>query len=174
MKRSSGGGAVLIAPGAQVWVDVWLPCDDPLWEEDVVRSSSWLGRAWCDALEEQGVGDLEVHEGRLARTEMSDLVCFAGLGPGEATWKGRKLVGISQRRVKQGARFQTVSPLELPGATLLDALDTDARERKAIAAALAGATTCLRDATGQAAVDDASLTARLEDSLIRAISRAGR
>ena len=172
-KRSSGGGAVLIAPGAQVWVDVWLPRGDPLWEDDIVRSSTWLGRAWCDALSELGVGDLEVHEGRLFRTEMSDLICFAGLGPGEVTWRGRKLVGISQRRVKQGARFQSVSPLELPGPALLEILDTDIGERRTIAGALADATTCLRDAIGQSAVDESGLTTRAEDSLIRAISRAG-
>ena len=164
----------MIAPGAQVWVDVWLPRDDALWDDDVVRSSSWLGRAWCVALEELGVGHLEVHEGRLARTEMSDLVCFAGLGPGEVTCRGRKLVGISQRRVKQGARFQTVSPLELPGPALLDALDPDTRERKAIAAALQDSTTCLKDAAAQAGVDEPGLVARVEDTLIRAISRTPR
>ena len=34
------------------------------------------------------------------------LVCFAGLGPGEVLRDGDKLVGISQRRSRAGARFQ--------------------------------------------------------------------
>ncbi|MEO8162896.1 MAG: hypothetical protein ABI590_03865, partial [Ilumatobacteraceae bacterium] len=31
---------------------------------------------------------------------------FAGLGPGEVLTNGRKVVGISQRRTNQSARFQ--------------------------------------------------------------------
>jgi hypothetical protein len=33
-------------------------------------------------------------------------VCFAGLGPGEVTRNGAKVVGISQRRTRHAARFQ--------------------------------------------------------------------
>jgi hypothetical protein len=36
----------------------------------------------------------------------SDVVCFAGLGPGEVTRYGAKVVGISQRRTRHAARFQ--------------------------------------------------------------------
>ena len=35
-------------------------------------------------------------------------MCFAGLGPGEVTVDGRKVVGISQRRTRAAARFQCV------------------------------------------------------------------
>jgi hypothetical protein len=103
---------------------------------------------------------------------MSDLICFAGLGPGEVTWKGRKLVGISQRRVKQGGRFQTVSPLDLPGPPLSDAFDLDTGESRRIEVALAEATTCLKDATRHAGIDEVGLVSSIEDSLVRAISRA--
>jgi lipoate-protein ligase A len=176
VKRSTGGGAVLIAPGAQVWVDVWLPRDDLLWDDDIVRSSTWLGRAWCDALSELGVGDLEVHEGRLARTEMSDLICFAGLGPGEVTWKGRKLVGISQRRVKQGARFQTVSPWKPTGPALSEIIDTDLHDVREIEVELFERTTCLKDAFADGGRQDPGslLMSSIEDSVSRQISRAGR
>ena len=100
-RRSSGGGAVLVSPGEQIWVDVWLPRGDPLWDDDVVRASLWLGSAWKRALGDLGVGDLEVHTGRLARDRWSDLICFAGVGPGEVCWKSRKLVGLAQRRTRR-------------------------------------------------------------------------
>ena len=111
-RRQSGGGAVLVSPGGQVWVDVWLPRGDPLWDDDVVRSSLWLGSAWRGALEDLGVEDLEVHTGRLARNRWSDVICFAAVGPGEVCWRNRKLVGLAQRRTRAGARFHTMSPMD--------------------------------------------------------------
>jgi lipoate-protein ligase A len=44
------------------------------------------------------------------RTQWSDLVCFAGIGPGELFVGDRKLVGMSQRRTRAGARFQCALP----------------------------------------------------------------
>jgi lipoate-protein ligase A len=63
-----------------------------------------------------------VHRGGLVRTPVSDLVCFAGLGPGEVTVGGRKAVGMAQRRTRDGALFQCAVPLSWDGdrlATLL-------------------------------------------------------
>ncbi len=42
------------------------------------------------------------------RGPWSDRVCFAGVGPGEVLYDGTKLVGVSQRRTRSGARFQCV------------------------------------------------------------------
>ena len=179
VKRSSGGGAVLIAPLAQVWVDVWLPRDDPLWDDDVVRSSWWLGRAWREALQELGVEDLHVHEGRLARTELSDLICFAGMGSGEVTWMGRKLVGMSQRRDRFGARFQSVSPVAPLGPALGEILQVDAGERRQIEWVLELETSCLLEATGQddsisqIAPEVSRFIGLVEQSVVRAIRAAG-
>ena len=108
-RRWSGGGAVLVGPGEQAWVEVWLPRGDPLWDDDVVRSSWWLGDAWVRALGTLGIGGLEVHRGRAERNAWSDSVCFAGVGPGEVSAGERKLVGISQRRTREGARFQSTA-----------------------------------------------------------------
>ena len=46
--------------------------------------------------------------GRLIRTRWSSDVCFAGTGPGEVLVGDAKLVGISQRRTRRAARFQTM------------------------------------------------------------------
>ncbi len=104
--RRSGGGAVLLTR-ASLWIDVILPRDDPLWDDDVNRSFRWLGEAWCEALAAVGV-EATVHLGGLDRTPASRLVCFAGIGPGEVAVGGRKAVGLSQRRTRTSARFQGV------------------------------------------------------------------
>ena len=105
VRRRSGGGAVWLEPGGTLWVDVLVPRGDELWDDDVGRATHWLGDAWARAV---GVNSL-VHRGPMVRTEWSDLVCFAGLGPGEVTIDGRKVVGISQRRTRDAARFQCVA-----------------------------------------------------------------
>lgn len=102
VRRRSGGGAVWVAPGDPLWVDVVVPRDDPQWDDDVGRAFWWLGEAWAAALG----GEAEVHRGGLCTTPWSRHVCFAGLGPGEVTVAGRKVVGIAQRRTRHGALFQ--------------------------------------------------------------------
>ncbi len=107
VRRRSGGGAVLVVPGDVLWVDVIVPAGDPLWDDDIGRSFGWLGDTWRDALAEVGVAT-SVHRGALVRTRWSGLVCFAGLGPGELRDDaGRKVVGLSQRRTREAARFQS-------------------------------------------------------------------
>jgi lipoate-protein ligase A len=63
----------------------------------------------------------------MVRTEWSDLVCFAGLGPGEVTVDGLKVVGISQRRTRDAARFQCVAYETWDAGALLELLGIDAR-----------------------------------------------
>jgi lipoate---protein ligase len=111
VRRRSGGGAVLVEPGRVAWVDVAIPRDDPLWDDDVGVAFHWLGDAWAAAVAALGVEGAEVHRGGLVRTPLSDLVCFAGLGPGEVTVDGAKLVGMAQRRTRAGALFQCAVPL---------------------------------------------------------------
>jgi lipoate-protein ligase A len=109
--RHSGGGAVLVVPGAVVWLDVFIPVTDHRFEADLRRSMVAVGGWWRDGLERLDgrlVGRLAVHDGPEERTRLSEVVCFAGLGPGEVTLDGRKLVGISQRRTSRGSRFQTM------------------------------------------------------------------
>ncbi len=107
-RRRSGGGAVLLAPGEAVWVDFLVPRGHRLWDDDVSRSSLWLGSAWAEALTGLGMEGADVHSGAMHCALAGSAVCFAGLGPGEVTVGGAKAVGISQRRTRSGARFQSV------------------------------------------------------------------
>ncbi|MEY3414647.1 MAG: hypothetical protein RJA79_1522 [Actinomycetota bacterium] len=111
VRRRSGGGVVFLGVNDHLWIDFVIERDDALWSDDIGRSMWWVGDLWADALAENDVASrdqLIVHRGGLERNEISDLVCFAGLGPGEVTLHGKKLVGISQRRTRQMARFQCV------------------------------------------------------------------
>ena len=108
-RRRSGGGLVLVHPDHARWVDVVLPREDPLWEDDIGRSFAWLGAAWSDAVRSglaEERADVAHHRGPLVATPWSRLLCFAGLGPGEVTVGGSKVVGMSQRRTRDWARFQ--------------------------------------------------------------------
>lgn len=114
VRRRSGGGAVWVAPGDPLWIDVVVPRDDRLWHDDVAAAFVPIGRAWATMLADLGVTGTMVHEGPLVETAWSRRICFAGTGPGEVLLDGRKLVGIAQRRSREGARFQcayTVDPL---------------------------------------------------------------
>ena len=130
VRRHSGGSAVVVGPGRVVWADVVLPRDDPLWADDIGVAPLWLGRVWAAALVRLGVAPPGatpvVHEGAMVRGPWSALVCFAGLGPGEVSVGGRKVVGISQRRTRAGALFQvavllTWDPVEAVAGLQVDA-----------------------------------------------------
>lgn len=129
-RRRSGGGAVLLVPGQTTWIDVELPKGDSLWDDDVSRASHWLGRAWVVALATLGVR-ATLHTGGVLETPWSRKVCFGGLGPGEVTVGGQKLVGISQRRTRDGARFQCVVHRKWDPVPILGLLALHHRERAA-------------------------------------------
>lgn len=117
VRRRSGGGAVLLVPGAHVWVDLVVPAGDPLWSDDVEAATWWVGAAWSSALR---VGaPTEVHRRGVSDRDLGRVVCFAATGPGEVVVGGRKLVGVSQRRTRHLARFQCIVHRRFdPGGTL--------------------------------------------------------
>jgi lipoate-protein ligase A len=141
VRRRSGGGAVLLEPGGVVWVDVEVPRRDPLWDDDVGRASWWLGERWGAALAAAGVADPHVHRGGLIASRWSPVVCFAGLGPGEVTAgaDGPKVLGISQRRTRAGARFQCAVALTWDVGRLAGLLRLDPGDRATMVADLADA-----------------------------------
>lgn len=107
VRRRSGGGLVLVVPGEMVWIDVLLPPDVQLVDrsiDDVRAVMETVGEWWASAL--GGGPELTVHRDGMLTSAWSELVCFAGIGPGEVLDDGRKLVGLSQRRGRWGARVQ--------------------------------------------------------------------
>ena len=110
-RRRSGGGAVLVGPGHVLWADFVITRGDPLWHDDVGRAAWWVGEAWARALAAVGVGGGDVWKGALQASRWSPAICFAGLGPGEVTVAGAKVVGVSQRRTTGAALFQTAALL---------------------------------------------------------------
>jgi lipoate---protein ligase len=110
--RSSGGGAVLMDPGL-LSLDVLLPHDDPWLDGDLATVFGHVGRAWAKALTDLGVPGPTVHEGpsttprtTTPRGALTAAVCYASMGRGEVEVGGRKLVGLAQRRRRQGALVQ--------------------------------------------------------------------
>jgi lipoate-protein ligase A len=156
VRRHSGGGAVLLRPGHDLWVDVTIPRVDPLWEDDVAVSFHWLGRVWVEALGQLGI-QAEVHLGASTSNDWSRQVCFAGLGAGEVTvtdpdGQVRKVIGLSQRRTREGARFQCLALGSWDAAELLELLALRPERRAEASAALATAAAGL-DAPPRALAD---------------------
>ena len=124
LRRRSGGGAVLLRPGRQVWVDFFVAAGDPLWNDDVALAARWAGRLWALVAAELVAAPCSVHTGRLVADRWGRLVCFAGAGPGEVFAGGRKVVGVSQRRSRDRVRIQTAARLQPgggdPAATVAD------------------------------------------------------
>ncbi len=128
-RRRSGGGIVIVGPGRVVWLDVVMPRGHVLWSDDVSVAGRWLADAWARGLAELGVTDLERHDGAMVRTRWSSLVCFDGRGPGELFAGEAKVLGVSQRRTRDWARFQCAlsvdwDPGVLDGVIAVDGFDS--------------------------------------------------
>lgn len=124
-RRRGGGGAVWVDPDV-AWFDLFVPAGDPGWHTDVGRAFHFPGEVVAGALALPGS---VVHRGRFDPGPWGRRVCFAAVGPGELTVAGRKLVGWTQRRTREGSRFSGVvyprwDPRPLVAAL---ALDDDAR-----------------------------------------------
>ena len=137
VRRRSGGGAVLVAPGGLLWVDLVIPTGDALWQADVGRASWWVGATWASALQNAIGAQADVWRGAMRRSSWSALVCFAGLGPGEVCIDGQKVVGVSQRRTRTAALFQTAALLQWDPAALVTLLRLDGEARIRAASDLA-------------------------------------
>lgn len=171
-KRPSGGGSVLLTPMGQLWMDFWLPRSDALWEDDVTRSSHWLGHAWARALEDVGVEHVSVQSmGLSARvsTRAGTSTCFGSLAAGEVAVDGAKVVGVAQRRNRAGARFFSVAYLDWDPISLLALLRFDDDERAVAARELVGAAAGLRDVLGQDG-DDEVMLGSLADAVVARIA----
>lgn len=115
VRRRSGGGAVYVHPDASIWCDVTIARGDVLWNDDVSLSMLWLGEVFVEALAPWL--RTTVYRDEFVGGTDGRAVCFASTSPGEVFAGASKVVGISQRRTREGARFQCVlyrqwSPLD--------------------------------------------------------------
>ncbi len=118
VRRRSGGGAVVVKPRAQAWVDVYVPRQHPLFRDDVTVAFSFVGHCWAAAIKSVFQNsamrpDVSIWGSRPEPNRWSALFCFASLGAGEVLVDGRKAVGISQRRDRAGAWFHSMALLEM-------------------------------------------------------------
>jgi lipoate-protein ligase A len=106
VRRRSGGGVVYVHPDTSLWCDVTIARNDVLWNDDVTASMLWLGEVFVDALAPWLT--TSVYRNEFVGGQDGRAVCFASTSPGEVFADASKVVGISQRRTREGARFQCV------------------------------------------------------------------
>ncbi len=104
-KRRSGGGLVYLDVDHDVWIDVLIPVTSPLWHHDLAKAFHWLGDIWAAVLAEF-ITDAVISSHRGPSQGSGQLLCFAGLGHGEVSVDGYKVVGLSQRRTRSWTRLQ--------------------------------------------------------------------
>ncbi len=127
-RRRGGGGAVLLHPD-DAWIELWWPASGGP-PRDTRVTAGLVGARWRDALLRAGV-TTHLHEGSLERARDGATACFAALGPGELTVGARKLLGLSQWRVREGVLVSCVLAQRAPSD--LAAYLTDDGARTAIA-----------------------------------------
>ncbi len=113
VSRRSGGGAVWICPDHYVWIDVFLPFGDVLICREISSSFFWLGTVLVEVLEKIGLQEVQMYRGSFVTTPWSSAICFSSKSPGEVFVANKKVVGISQRRTREGVLFQIGIPIHL-------------------------------------------------------------
>jgi lipoate-protein ligase A len=142
--RRSGGTAVL-ADRFLVNLDVALPAGHRLAPGDVTLAYRWLGEALAAGLTRLGVpatslpppavrAEAALRGGAFA---IASVACFGGLSPYEVVAGGRKVVGLSQIRRRQGSLLQAGLPLRWDPERLAGLLAGDPLWRATLAAELA-------------------------------------
>jgi len=131
-RRRGGGGAVLLRED-DCWFEMWLPASSAVAGDDVRATACVVGEWWRRALGSLGV-EGEVHRSGLVDGELGAIACFAGLGPGEISVGGRKMLGLSQWRSREGVLVSAIVPARPPG-DLFDYLAPGAPPMPALRAA---------------------------------------
>jgi lipoate---protein ligase len=142
VRRGTGGGAV-ICDGSYLMLDIVLPAGDSRIEDDLAESYRWLADRLLVALRATGVDELRAVPPLEARAvderarRAGRLACWAGLGPYELVdARGRKVVGLAQRRRRGAALFQAAGYLGGTRDRLADLLPADEVARADVRARL--------------------------------------
>ena len=125
----------MVVPHDSVWIDVVINRADLLWDDDVNRAPQWLGQVWVEALASLGIGPGEVVD-RYRPGRWGQVACFASRGPGEVLVGKAKAVGVSQRRTRATARFQTLLYRRWAPRELVDRLTVPQDESEGLQKAL--------------------------------------
>lgn len=108
VRRRSGGGAVLVDARQSVWVDIEVGVEDPRYRSEPMAMMEQVGEWWMNALRSLNCcpPDIWQFKGAMQCDAGGDVICFAGRAHGELMVGESKLVGLSQRRTRDGARVQ--------------------------------------------------------------------
>lgn len=108
IRRRSGGGIVLVDPHRSLWIDIEIGADDSRYVAEPLGMMAQVGRWWLAALVSLDCAFPGIWQfvGQTGSDSDGELVCFAGRSHGELMVEQSKLVGLSQRRTRDGARVQ--------------------------------------------------------------------
>lgn len=140
--RFSGGGAVWLSPDVLA-LDVLLPAGHPWVSDQLTAVFDHVGSVWQTGLRALGVTGLSVHGGAATarrrgspREQLLAAVCYATSGRGEVFWRGRKLVGLAQRRRRHATMVQCGLLRRWRPQQLLCALGADPQDAEILTAAI--------------------------------------
>lgn len=173
VKREAGGGAVLTGP-CMVSASVVLPVDHPWLRGGLLDSYRALGELHALVLQQHGIAAqvltaqdvAAAKQGRHANAPA--WACFGGLSHGEVVnAEGRKLVGLAQRRRRNGVLLVAGTLVSrVPWTLLCTALGHPQDE-----ALLAGCTVSMEESLGQPCAS-AAVAAQLDRQLRSALQAA--
>ncbi len=124
VRRRSGGGAVLVDANHSVWIDIEVGIEDPRYCPEPMKMMAKVGKWWMEGLRSLNCcpPDISQFEGAMECDAGGDVICFAGRAHGELMVGESKLVGLSQRRTRDGARVQGQLHFEDPTDVMLEVL----------------------------------------------------